>query len=296
MHYLVTGGSGFIGRSLCRELLKRAQVTVLTRSRARASRVLRPEIGTVQSLEELGELPLQAVVNLAGANLAAGRWTAERKSEFRSSRVDATNALVDWLGQLKEKPEVLVSASAVGWYGARGDEELREDSAPGDEFQAELCQAWEAAAMRATQFGIRVVCLRSGIVLGRDGGALARMLPAFRLGLGGRMGSGKQWTSWIHRDDLVSLVQWALARPSASGVYNATAPTPVTNAELAETLAAVLHRRARLPLPARALRGLFGEMSQLLLTGQRVIPARLREVGFVFRHPELRGALEHLLH
>lgn len=295
MHYLVTGGTGFIGRSLCRELLKRGQVTVLTRSRRRAEQALRPEVGTVESLDELAGLPLQGVINLAGENLAAGRWTARRKPEFRRSRVDATRELVDWLGRQPEKPAVLVSASAVGWYGARGDEELRETAAPGDEFQAELCRDWEAEAQRAGEHGIRVCCLRSGVVLGRDGGALARMLPAFRLGAGGPMGSGRQWLSWIHRDDIVSLIQWALARPSAAGSYNATAPAPVTNAEFARTLGAVMHRPSKLALPAVALRALFGEMAHILLTGQRVLPVRLQEAGFIFRHPELRGALEHLL-
>jgi hypothetical protein len=295
MHYLVTGGTGFIGRSLCRELVRRGQVTVLTRSRERAAKVLRPEVGTVESLDELGGLTPDAVINLSGENLSAGRWTPRRKEEFRRSRVNATRDLVIWLERLKEKPKVLVSASAVGWYGARGDEELREDSTPGDEFQSELCQAWESAALRAAEFGIRVCCMRSGIVLGREDGVLARMLPAFRLGLGGPMGSGSQWMSWIHRDDLVSLIQWMLARPNASGVYNATAPAPVTNAEFSKTLARVLHRPAALRMPAAALQLLLGEMAHLLLSGQKVLPARLQEASFVFRHPDLLGALEHLL-
>lgn len=295
MHYLVTGGTGFIGRSLCRELLKRGQVTVLTRSRRRAEQVLRPEVGAVESLDELGSLPLQAVVNLAGENLVSGRWTAQRKAEFHRSRIETTRELVRWLGTLKEKPDVLVSGSAVGWYGARGDEELHETAAPGDEFQAELCRTWETEAMRATEFGIRVCTLRFGIVLGRDGGALARMLPAYRLGLGGPVGAGTQWMSWIHRDDAVSMIQWALARASANGAYNATAPQPVTNADFAQVLASVLHRKARLRVPSVALRTLMGELSHLLLSGQKVIPARLQEAGFTFRQPELRGALEHLL-
>ncbi len=295
MHYLVTGGTGFIGRSLCRELLRRGQVTVLTRSRRRAEQLLRPEVGTIESLEELGNLPLQAVVNLAGESLTSGRWTARRKDEIRRSRIECTRELVQWMGSLKEKPSVLVSGSAVGWYGAREDEELREDAAPAPEFQSEICQAWESEAQRATEVGIRVCTLRLGIVLGRDGGALARLLPVFRAGLGGPMGSGEQWMSWIHRDDVVSLIQWALARSSAVGAYNATAPSPVTNAEFAHTLGAVMHRPARMRMPAAALRLMLGEMSHLLLTGQKVVPGRLQEAGFMFRQPELRGALEHLL-
>jgi uncharacterized protein (TIGR01777 family) len=295
MHYLVTGGTGFVGRALCRELLRRGQVTVLTRSRRRAEQVLRPEVGAVESLEELSSLPPQAVINLAGESLMSGHWSPKRKALLRRSRVETTQELVRWIGTLKEKPSVLVSASAIGYYGARGDEELREDSPAGHEFQSELCAAWEAAAHGAEQHGIRVCCLRFGIVLGRDGGALARMLPAFRMGLGGPMGDGTQWMSWIHRDDLVGAIQWALARPAASGAYNATSPNPVINGEFARTLAAVMHRPARLKTPALALQLLFGEMSRLLLTGQKVIPARLQEAGFMFRQPDLRGGIEHLL-
>ena len=295
MHYLITGGTGFIGRSLCRELLRRGQVTVLTRSRAKATKILRPEVGTIESLDELQGLPPDAVINLAGTSLADSRWSPARKREIRRSRVNFTRALVDWLEHSKERPKVMVSASAVGWYGARGDEELTEASAAGDEFQAELCQAWETASMRASELGIRVCCARSGVVLGREGGMLSRLLPAFRLGLGGRFGSGKQWMSWIHLDDLTSLIQWMLARPAASGAYNAASPIPVTNAEFVRTLGAVLHRPARLHVPAVALQLALGEMSRLLLTGQKVLPARLLEANFVFRHPELRGAFEHLL-
>ncbi|MES1263097.1 MAG: DUF1731 domain-containing protein, partial [Peristeroidobacter soli] len=157
------------------------------------------------------------------------------------------------------------------------------------------CKAWETAAHQAQEHGIRVCCMRFGVVLGREGGALARMLPAFRMGLGGPMGGGSQWMSWIHRDDVVSAIQWALARPSAIGAYNTTSPNPVTNGEFARTLAAVMHRSARLKTPAIALQLLLGEMSRLLLTGQKVIPSRLQESGFIFRQPDLRGALEHLL-
>ncbi len=295
MHYLVTGGTGFIGRALCRELLRRGQVTVLTRSRRRAEQVLRPEVGTIESLDELSGLPPQAVINLAGESLATVRWSNDRKAQLRQSRVDTTRELVRWMGTLKEKPSVLVSASAIGYYGGRGDEEIREDALPGHEFQSDLCREWERAAHEAEALGIRVCCLRFGIVLGRDGGVLARMLPAFRMGLGGPMGNGAQWMSWIHRDDLVGAIQWALARPGASGAYNTTAPAPVTNGEFTRVLGAVMHRPARLKIPALALQVLFGEMSRLLLSGQRVVPTRLQESGFIFRQPDLRGALEHLL-
>ncbi|HZP12155.1 MAG TPA: TIGR01777 family oxidoreductase, partial [Nevskiaceae bacterium] len=166
---------------------------------------------------------------------------------------------------------------------------------PGHEFQSDLCREWERAANEADALGIRVCCMRFGIVLGRDGGALARLLPAFRFGLGGPMGNGAQWMSWIHRDDLVGAIQWALARAGASGAYNTTSPAPVTNREFARALGAVMHRPARIKTPALALQLLFGEMSRLLLGGQKVLPTRLQESGFIFRQPDLRGALEHLL-
>jgi len=289
MRVLITGGSGFIGRAVTRALLAQGHsVTVLTRDRARAGKVLPTGTTTVDTWAGLAP---DAVVNLAGENLGAHRWNAARKRAFMESRAGATRALVAWMATLARKPAVLVSGSAVGYYGARGDEPLAEDAPPGDEYQSELCAQWEAAARGAEALGVRVCLIRTGIVLGPGGGALAAMKLPFQLGLGGHLGSGAQWMSWIHRDDIVALILWLLAGEGA-GAYNATAPAPATNREFAQALAASLHRPARFPMPAPVVRLLVGEMARLLLTGQRVLPVRARAEGFSFRYPDLRAALD----
>lgn len=291
MHYLITGGTGFIGSALCADLLSAGQrVTVLTRDRENAVRRLPAGAVAIESLDELApqDTP-QAVVNLAGASLGAGRWSAARKRVFFDSRIGTTRRLVDWLGALQTR--VLVSGSAVGYYGARGDEELTEESAPGDEFQADLCKAWEAEAVRAETLGVCVCRVRTGIVLGPGGGALAAMLPAFRLGLGGWLGSGRQWMSWIHRADLIALIRWLAESGAPAGAYNGTAPHPATNRQFAQALGRALKRPVLLPVPGFALRALAGEMAHLLLTGQKVLPRRALKGGFRFQFPTIASAL-----
>jgi len=289
MHVLITGGTGFIGRALARELLAQGHaVSVLTRDRVRAAAVLPAGVTPV---EQLAGLAPQAVVNLAGENLGAHRWNAARKHAFVDSRAGATLTLVGWMRSLAQPPQVLVSGSAVGYYGARGDEALTEEAAPGCEFQSELCAGWEAAACGAEALGVRVCRIRIGVVLGRGGGALAAMKLPFQLGLGGHLGSGAQWMSWIHRADLVGLILWLLGGGTRSGAWNATAPQPVTNREFARALAASLHRPALFPMPAPIVRLLVGEMAHLLLTGQKVLPARAQAEGFHFRYPDLPSAL-----
>lgn len=298
MHVLITGGTGFIGVALAASLRADGHaVTVLTRDPAQARARLPAGCEPITTLTEARGI--EAVVNLAGENLGAARWNAARKERFRRSRIDGTRALVDWLAGLAEKPRVLVSGSAIGWYGPRGDEDLSEASTPGNDFSAQLCRDWEAEARRAETLGLRVCVLRTGIVLGRKGpaggGALAQMLPAFRLGGGGPMGSGRQWMSWIHLNDEVALIRWLLAHEAARGAYNATAPEPARNAEFARALGRALHRPAVLPMPGFALKLIVGEMAEILLSGQRVLPQRALDQGFRFRFPTLAEALRDIL-
>ena len=240
----------------------------------------------------VGAPQLDAVVHLAGAPVAEKRWSATQRAEILRSRVDATTWLVTALGQLPQRPQVLVSASAVGWYGDTGDREVTEPSPQGAGFLAEVCAGWEAATRGAVALGIRVVNVRIGVVLSPDGGMLGKLLPVFRAGLGGPVGTGAQWLPWIALADLVAVFQWALATPGVSGPVNAVAPQPVRQGEFAKTLGQVLHRPAVLPTPAFALRLVFGQMAdEVLLAGQRVRPDVLARGGFVWGQPELAEAL-----
>jgi uncharacterized protein len=294
VHYLITGGSGFIGSALSRSLVADGQrVTVLTRNIARARPRLPGGVALIERLDAAADV--EAVVNIAGENLATGRWTPARKREFVDSRIGMTRRVVDWMASLKQRPRVLVSGSAIGWYGPRGDEQLTEDAKPGDDFSAHLCRDWERAARAADELGVRVCLLRTGIVLDNDGGALKQMLLPFRLGLGGPMGDGRQWMSWVARADIVPLIRWLVDNAGARGVYNGTAPSPVTNAEFARALGTALHRPALLPTPAFALKILFGEMADILLTGQRVIPKRAIAEGFAFTYRDLTSTLAAIL-
>jgi uncharacterized protein (TIGR01777 family) len=237
-----------------------------------------------------------AVVNLAGESIAEGRWTDDKKRRIRESRVKGTKLLGDALANLAVPPKALVCASAIGYYGNRGDELLTETSAPGDDFLAKVCAEWEDATALATEKGIRVVNARFGVILDTNGGALKKMLPPFRMGVGGKIGSGKQWMSWIALDDVVGGIQFALANDSIKGPVNFVAPVPVTNAEFTKTLGKVLSRPTVLPIPAFAIKLLFGEMGEALLLGsQRVAPERLAAAGYKFGYPKLEQALVHIL-
>lgn len=294
MNTLITGGSGFIGRMLCERLQAQGhRVMVLTRDPDTVRRLPGLHLRAVRTLDEAEQV--EAIVNLQGENLAARRWTAARRRAFVESRVAFTRRLVDWVACRAQPPAVLVSASAVGWYGDRGDETLTETSTPGEDFAAQLCRDWETETTRAETLGIRVCRLRIGVVLDREGGALARMLPAFRLGAGGPIGSGRQWMSWITRADLVRMILWLLQAQGLSGVFNGTAPEPLRQADFARALGRALHRPAVLPMPAFALRALFGEMAGLLLGGQRVLPAAAMRAGFRFDHPDIDTALAAVL-
>ena len=237
-----------------------------------------------------------AVVNLAGESIAEGRWTDEKKRRIRESRVKGTKLLGDALANLTVRPKTFVCASAIGYYGNRGDELLTETSAPGDDFLAKVCAEWEQATALAAEKGIRVVNARFGVILDNNGGALQKMLPPFRMGVGGRIGSGKQWMSWIALDDVIGGIKFALANESVRGPVNFVSPNPVTNAEFTKTLGKVLSRPTIFPIPGFAIKLMFGEMGEaLLLGGQRVAPVRLVGGGFEFRYPQLQAALGHIL-
>ena len=293
MHYLITGGSGFIGRQLCAALVAdKNHVTVLTRDRNQARAALPPGIDLVDNLEALSGTPIEAVINLAGASLADGRWTDARKQIIVASRIDTTRRLVDWMLKAEPRPRVLVSGSAIGWYGSSNDpRELDESQPAGTDFPATICVEWEREALRAETAGVRVCCVRTGVVLGPGGGALEKMLTPFKFGLGAELGDGKQWMSWVALSDIARLFAWCAENENARGIYNGTAPSPVTNAEFTKTLAASVGRSAWFRVPAFALRAALGEMSEMLLGGQRVIPKRTVEQGFSFEFPQLAPAL-----
>jgi hypothetical protein len=295
MQIAVSGSSGLIGSALLPILTTGGhRVTRLVRKGAAGDDVAWDVARGVQDPSRLEGV--EAVVHLAGENIAAGRWSASRKEEIRRSRVEGTRRLCESLARLSRRPKVLVSASAIGFYGDRGDEILREDSAPGSDFLAQVCRDWEAAGEPATRAGMRVVHLRFGMILSPAGGALKKMLLPFKMGAGGRIGSGAQFMSWIAIDDAIGAIHHAIVTEALQGPVNVVAPTPVSNAEFTRTLARVLSRPAIAPMPAFAARLAFGELADaLLLTSQRVMPTRLQATDYRFRHPELEGALRHLL-
>ena len=304
MKVLVTGSSGLVGTALV-EALGRDGHMVCRLMRPQSAGSIPapgPQVSTARWDPVSGQMDsavgegANAVVNLAGASIAEGRWNEARKHLLRSSRVDATRVLVAALAKLSQPPAVFISASAIGYYGDRGDEELTEQSAPGADFLAELARDWEAEAASAEQFGARVATLRFGVILAPHGGALPRMLPPFRLGMGGRLGSGRQWMSWLALDEAVAIIRFALENAGARGAINAVAPNPMRNAEFTAILGRVLRRPTLFPAPRGALRLALGEMAQaLLLASQRVLPKRLVELGYRFEHAALEPALRGIL-
>ena len=302
MRVLISGGTGLIGRALTRALVDRGdEVVILSRSPQRHAAHL-PQ--GVQLLAWDGRTPtgwgeivntVDAVVNLAGANIAEGRWTAARKRVIRESRLHAGHALVEAIRNATSKPRVLIQASAVGYYGPRGDEIVTEDTPPGSDFLAQLAVEWEASTREVEAWGIRRPIIRTGVVLSMEGGALPRMLPPFKLGLGGPLGNGRQWFPWIHMADEVGAILFLLDREDAHGPYNLSAPNPVRNEEFTRALGEILHRPTLFRVPAFALRLLFGEMATVLLEGQRAIPRRLLDEGYTFRYEDVRSALRALL-
>jgi len=293
MRILLTGGTGLIGRNLCRVLLERGhELTVLSRKPETVAAKCGARVHAWGSLAEWKpEISFDAVINLAGEPIADKRWTSVRKKALWNSRVALTEELVSRIVAARQKPKLLLSGSAIGFYGDRGDSVLSESESPGSDFSAQLCQAWESAAGKAETMGVRVCILRTGLVLSNQGGLLGQFLLPFRMGMGFRVGSGRQWMSWIHIDDYVAIAERMLNDDRFSGPYNMTAPEPVRNAEFSSILARTIHRPALFVAPAFLLKLGLGERATLLLEGQRVVPAKLQEAGFQFRYPVLENAL-----
>jgi len=297
LHVVLTGSGGLVGSALAPFLTTGGhRVTRLVRSPPRSGDDALQWNPEANAIDAAGLEGLDGVVHLAGEPIAGGRWTAAKRTRILDSRVKSTRLLARTLAQLRQPPRALVCASAIGFYGSRGAEVMTEESPPGEGFLADVCQAWEEATVPAAQAGIRVVHLRLGVVLSTAGGALTTMLPPFQLGVGGVLGPGTQYVSWIGLDDVLGAILHGLTSETVRGAVNAVAPTPVTNRIFTRVLGRVLHRPTLLPVPAAAARLALGEMAdEMLLASTRVDPARLRETGFVFRHPDLEVALRHTL-
>jgi len=298
MRIVISGASGFIGRALCRQLRGDYEVVSLSRSAEQTAKTL---VGSAQTAtwdgRTLGDWVNEidgaaAVVNLAGENVASGRWTSPKKERILRSRTDCTHALVEAIRRVNNRPAVMIQASAVGYYGLRGDEMLDEGSSGGSGFLSDVCRESEATGRKVQTLGVRYVVIRTGVVLGGGGGALARMIRPFRFYLGGHIGSGRQWLSWISLDDEVEAIEFLIKNQQLKGVFNLTSPQPVTMQEFSKTLGRILRKPAWLTVPGFVARLLLGRMAEeMLLSGQRVMPKRLKEVGFEFKYEDLEGAL-----
>jgi uncharacterized protein len=297
MNILITGGTGFIGSALTRSLAEQGYaVTVLSRSPDSVEKICGSGIHALGNLNQLRpEDTYQVIINLAGAPIFGARWSDARKRLIRDSRIGLTEQLILCIDRMAVKPDLLISGSAIGYYGNQRDIVLTEQSATRNDFSHQLCADWEDAAKKAEQSGVRVCLIRTGLVLAAGGGILQRMLWPFRLGLGGRLGDGRQWMSWIHRQDWIAITQAMITDSSMQGAYNATAPNPVNNSEFTRILAYCLKRPAVFPIPAPLLKILLGEMSELVLGSQRVLPERLIVQGFRFKYKDLSGALNQVL-
>lgn len=294
---LITGGSGFIGRALCKRLSEEGYVvTVLSRTPDRIQGICGQSVKGIASLDELrSDSSPNIIINLAGSPVADRRWSPARKELLVKSRLGITKNLINYIETAEVKPVRLISASAVGYYGDGGDKVIDEESPVHDEFTHQLCRKWEDEAIRARELGLSVAILRIGLVIGKGGGFLGKMVLPFKLGLGGRLGSGMQWMPWVHMDDIVGLILFLIQRDDLEGPFNAVSPKPVRNSDFTKTLAATLNRPAIFPVPSLFLKMMLGEMSRLLLTGQRAVPKRAIEEGYSFAFTELEDALKDVL-
>lgn len=310
--YLITGGSGFIGTVLIKQLLlENHDVTVLTRNEVKTAQHFaavideagedfqtKSKVKTVSSLDAINpDQSFDVIINLAGQGIADKRWNDEIKKQLIDSRVETTQALYQFIKELTVKPDVFISGSALGYYGLREtDDAIDEEGGTDDSFSSHICQLWEAEAKNIEALGIRTCYLRTGIVLGKNGGALAKMLPPFKMALGGPIGSGKQWMSWVHMDDIVGMIRFAIDNETIKGPINGTAPEPATNKAFSKALGKALKRPAIFPMPAFVVKMLFGQMGEeLLLAGQKVIPKKLTQAGYQFKHSTLEDALEDIV-
>ncbi len=303
MRVIITGATGFIGKSLCQELTEAGyEVVALSSNREAGAKILGEKVKVVQwdgkTAKGWGNLANEAyaIINLAGSNISSGRWTDKRKKVILESRLNAGKAVVEAVRQAKEKPKVIIQASGIGYYGSHGDEIVDEEFSPGKGFMPEVAQQWELSTKAVELLGVRHIVIRTGVVLGKEGGAFPRLALPFRLFAGGRVGSGEQWFSWIHLKDEVGAIRFLMEKEELEGVFNLTAPGAVKEKEFARVLGKVMHRPSWFPVPGFVLRVLFGELAQAaLLTGQRVVPKRLLEAGFKFQYTEVETALQEIL-
>ena len=291
MNFLITGGTGFIGSSLCSRLLKNNhKLTVLTRH----PELIKAPVKAITAIEELNiDMTFDIVINLAGEPIANKRWSNKQKQRILTSRINITQQVIAFLKKVTTKPKLLISGSAIGYYGINQTDNLIDENSENDNsFSSKLCQQWEAVALQAEEIGIRTCLLRTGIVLGKGGGALSKMLLPFKIGFGGRIGHGKQWMSWIHLDDLVGIILYCINHDDLRGAINGTSPNPVTNQEFIKTLGVVLKRPTIFPMPETVVKLLMGQMGEeLLLTGKRILPIKVSDAGYCFQYKKLDGAL-----
>lgn len=293
MNILITGGTGFIGNHLVEYLLsEKHNIIILTRDKTKVTK-------GIKAISDVNEIKpnetIDVIINLAGAPISK-RWSDDYKKEIIDSRLNTTKNIITLIKKLKQKPEVLISSSAIGYYGSKSDSIFDENSRPHNEFTHQLCKKWENEALKAEKLGVRVCITRLGVVLGKNDGVLKQMLPYFKIGLGGRIGSGKQYFSWVHIDDVISAFSFLIKDKKQNGIYNLTAPNPITNKEFTQGLGKALKRPAIFPMPAYVVKLLFGEMGEtLLLQGQRVFPKKFKDAGFKFKHPKIDEALRSII-